>query len=144
MFRLGSRTAAKTISVMAAAISVAAVLVFYAVSDPAHGKFHPKCLFHLLTGLECPGCGSQRALHCLLNGDLLQALHYNALMVAAIPYAVLYAVSLLAVRHASARSSAESSMFSTAGMRRLWLSLSYASSGLRGISLRRSDGCHFP
>lgn len=100
MFRLGSRTAAKTISVMAAAISVAAVLVFYAVSDPAHGKFHPKCLFHLLTGLECPGCGSQRALHCLLNGDLFQALHYNALMVAAIPYAVLYAVSLLAVRHA--------------------------------------------
>ena len=90
MFRIGGRTAAKTISVMAAAISVAAVLVFYAVSDPAHGKFHPKCLFHLLTGLECPGCGSQRALHCLLTGDLAGALHYNFLVTLAIPYILLY------------------------------------------------------
>lgn len=39
-----------------------------------------KCPVHALTGLHCPGCGGQRAVQELLEGDLLGALGQNALM----------------------------------------------------------------
>ena len=45
----------------------------------------PQCLFRRLTGLSCPGCGSQRVAHALLHGDLAGAFRANALLVAAIP-----------------------------------------------------------
>lgn len=50
----------------------------------------------MLTGLECPGCGAQRAIHSLLNGDFVSALHFNVLTVIAIPYLLLYALLLAA------------------------------------------------
>ena len=56
---------------VAAAIVLTAAIFLYSEFDPAGSVFWPKCPFHLLTGLECPGCGSQRAVHSLLNGDLL-------------------------------------------------------------------------
>jgi hypothetical protein len=43
--------------------------------------------------LYCPGCGSQRAFSSLLHGDVLAALRFNVLFVAAIPL-LLYAVIL--------------------------------------------------
>ncbi|MDE5732371.1 MAG: DUF2752 domain-containing protein [Bacteroidales bacterium] len=39
----------------------------------------------MLTGLKCPGCGSQRALHQLLHLNIAEAIEYNALMVFSIP-----------------------------------------------------------
>lgn len=56
----------------------------------------PKCLFHELTGLECPGCGSQRMLHALLHGNIIEAWHYNALFVAMIP--ILIPMTYLEIR----------------------------------------------
>lgn len=46
----------------------------------------PPCPFHALTGLYCPGCGSTRALHHLLNFELVAALKCNFLAVAMLPY----------------------------------------------------------
>lgn len=67
----------------------AAVLVFYYFFDPeAHPGFL-RCPFRSLTGLLCPGCGSQRALHDLLHGRLGEALSHNALAVTALPLAIL-------------------------------------------------------
>lgn len=43
--------------------------------------------FKLLTGYDCPGCGSQRALHALLHGDI-NAFAYNPLFIIAIPYVI--------------------------------------------------------
>jgi hypothetical protein len=39
-----------------------------------------------MTGLKCPGCGSQRAIHYLLNFDILSAIKENAILVISIPY----------------------------------------------------------
>ena len=87
-----------TIVTVAAASAFAAAIFLYALYDPSASRFYPKCPFHLLTGLECPGCGSQRAVHCLLTGDLPGALHYNFLVTAAIPYILLYALICLILR----------------------------------------------
>jgi hypothetical protein len=46
----------------------------------------PPCPFHALTGLYCPGCGSTRALHHLLNFEFVTALKCNFLAVAMLPY----------------------------------------------------------
>lgn len=58
--------------------------------DPSGSGMHPSCPFHRLTGLECPGCGSQRAVHHLLHGRLAEALAHNALLVVAIPLAIVH------------------------------------------------------
>jgi hypothetical protein len=62
----------------AAAIGAMAVVFFF---DPAKNNFYPVCLFHKITGLNCPGCGATRALFALLHGHFLRALHDNALFV---------------------------------------------------------------
>lgn len=55
---------------------------------PAEHAFYPRCVFHALTGLECPGCGGTRALYCLLHFHLAEALHYNALVTLLSPLAL--------------------------------------------------------
>jgi hypothetical protein len=47
---------------------------------------YPPCVFHDLTGLYCPGCGSTRALYQLLHGNILAALHDNIMAVLAVPF----------------------------------------------------------
>jgi len=61
------------------------VLFFF---DPAHHSFYPPCLFHQITGLNCPGCGSTRAMHELLHGHVLAALHSNALLLGSLPLVI--------------------------------------------------------
>jgi len=65
----------------------AAVYVVY-THDPADGGYYPVCVFHKLTGLDCPGCGTLRAVHQLLHGHLLAALRLNALSVCMLPVLV--------------------------------------------------------
>jgi hypothetical protein len=43
------------------------------------------CLFNLLTGLYCPGCGATRAMHALVHFDLAGALGMNALLILSLP-----------------------------------------------------------
>ena len=52
----------------------------------------------MYTGLKCPGCGSQRAIHSLLNFKLLDAIKYNFMVVAAIPVLALFAYDILTRR----------------------------------------------
>lgn len=69
-----------------AAISLLSLLVVYALFDPALESFFPPCPFHSLTGFLCPGCGSQRALHHLINLRPEIAFSYNPLLIISIPY----------------------------------------------------------
>lgn len=62
-------------------------IIYYFVSPMASG--HPvQCPWRLLTGTLCPACGSQRALHALMHGHVLQALSYNYFFILSIPYAL--------------------------------------------------------
>ena len=64
-------------------------MVVYKKYNPSESRFFPKCPFYMLTGFKCAGCGSQRALHYLLNGNFTGAIKQNVLLVAAIPYLII-------------------------------------------------------
>ena len=78
-------TALKKISwagILAVGGAAATVLFF---CDPVRVPIYPQCVFHHMTGLDCPGCGSLRGLHALLHGDFAAALHFNAFLVLSLP-----------------------------------------------------------
>lgn len=59
--------------------------LIYFFFNPADNNLYPKCPFYWLTGLKCPGCGSQRVIHSLLHLNLEAAFKYNALLVFSLP-----------------------------------------------------------
>ena len=76
----------KTVGILLLVIAViSGIAVVYYVFDPSQNTFFPRCPLFALTGLKCPGCGSQRALHQLLHLHLAEAFRYNAMLPIAIP-----------------------------------------------------------
>ena len=66
------------------------VLSYYFFLNPeSDSQYFLGCPFQMATGYQCPGCGSQRALHELLHFHFLEALKFNPLFVLAIPYVVI-------------------------------------------------------
>lgn len=53
----------------------------------------PKCVFKSLTGWDCPGCGTQRAIHAMANGEISRAWSLNPMLFFAIPLVILYFIS---------------------------------------------------
>ncbi len=53
--------------------------------NPATAGFYPTCPFLTLTGWYCPGCGSLRAMHQLLHGNLGAAFDLNPLLLMTLP-----------------------------------------------------------
>ena len=74
----------KTAAFILAVIAAVVLILVYALLDPATLPF-PRCPFWALTGLKCPGCGSQRALHQLLGLHIGEAFRYNAALILSIP-----------------------------------------------------------
>ncbi|MEV6111922.1 DUF2752 domain-containing protein [Streptomyces sp. NPDC052109] len=73
--------------------AVAGAFAYVGAVDPNEPGHYPVCPLYRLTGLYCPGCGGLRSAHAFVHGDLLTALHDNALGVAAyLGFAVLWTV----------------------------------------------------
>jgi hypothetical protein len=73
---------------MALGVALLATLIVLFGFNPAHHGFYPFCVFHRLTGLQCPGCGGLRAAHHLLHGEVMTAFRFNPLFVLAVPFAM--------------------------------------------------------
>jgi hypothetical protein len=83
--KLATRRAAGRYGLMIAAVALAGVGALLFWFNPAEHAFYPQCFFHKVTGWHCPGCGGLRAVHQLLHGHLLAALHLNGLAVFSLP-----------------------------------------------------------
>ncbi len=60
--------------------------------DPVATEGFPRCPVRALTGLQCPGCGTARALHAAMHGRFAEALRYNA----ALPFGLAFLAALVA------------------------------------------------
>lgn len=76
-----------------------AVILLYGLLDPSVWPF-PRCPFLMLTGLQCPGCGSQRAIHHALQGSFGQSMQFNPMFLPGIVYALIgYGTSIFFPGH---------------------------------------------
>ncbi len=81
-------------------LRLALILVVFTVGpalryafNPTEVSFFPPCPLNKLTGLHCPGCGTTRALHHLLHGNVRRAFDLNPLLIASLPL-IVYAAAL--------------------------------------------------
>lgn len=84
-----------------------AVLVMYFLISPNESSLFPSCPFYSYTGWLCPGCGSQRAFHEILHGNIVQAWRYNPIFL----LGLIYLIAFLGLKFI--RSSIVGKMFST-------------------------------
>ena len=56
------------------------LLVVYAVVKWLIPHFKGECIFYMLWGAYCPGCGGTRALLALVHGDILMSIWYHPLI----------------------------------------------------------------
>jgi hypothetical protein len=85
MNRQSSVSVSRIFWVAAGFLTMAAAGVVLYLFDPETAGFYPVCALHQLTGLQCPGCGSLRALHQLTHGNIANAWRLNPLLVAFLP-----------------------------------------------------------
>lgn len=71
--------------VLTGGVAAGTLLVMLYFFAPTEYPFYPRCLLHSMTGLSCPGCGSLRAIHKLLHGDVAAAFRFNPLFLLSLP-----------------------------------------------------------
>ena len=59
--------------------------IFYYLAEPQESVIMPKCILKLITGYQCPSCGTQRAVPARWHGHPKQALAYNYFFIISIP-----------------------------------------------------------
>lgn len=79
----------RTAWVAAGAVALLAACWFLAGHGPANMPFLPRCAFHSVTGLNCPGCGMTRAAYAALHGRIGEAFWMNPLGVILLPMVLL-------------------------------------------------------
>ena len=76
------------IKMLMIATAIFALATLYLFEDVESSTIFPRCIFYSLTGLYCPGCGSQRAFSALIHGNFLQAVNFNLLFILMVPLLV--------------------------------------------------------
>lgn len=71
-----SRHVAVLVKICLIVVGVSALVYLYG-HDPSVNGGYPRCLFHSLTGLWCPGCGVTRGLYAFLHGEYLETVRMN-------------------------------------------------------------------
>jgi hypothetical protein len=75
------------------ALAGAASLAYVGLIDPHRpGSPFPPCMFKLLTGWNCPGCGGLRMTYDVLHGDLAAAVTDNAFALVSLPLLLVWVV----------------------------------------------------
>ncbi len=74
-------------------IAIVALAILFYFLDPLVHPIFPKCIFHSMTGLHCPGCGSQRAIHSLVHLNFAGVVSNNVLFIPAL-LMVVYGISI--------------------------------------------------
>lgn len=56
-------------------------LILVKVYNPEEESFFIPCMLYKLTGVKCPGCGMTRSIHYFVNGNIIQAIWYNLMLI---------------------------------------------------------------
>lgn len=75
-----------------AILVIVMIIIFSVVTffiNPLSNPIAPKCPVLLITGLKCPGCGTQQAIHQLLHGNFFEAFKCNHLIFFLVPLILL-------------------------------------------------------
>lgn len=83
-------TTGRRVLIASAIVAAVALVAVIFVFDPSQTPIYPRCPSKLITGYDCPGCGSLRAAHALVHGDFATAWAFNPALFFAIPLAVLF------------------------------------------------------
>jgi uncharacterized protein DUF2752 len=89
--KVGSEIIGRRLGLLALWLTLALAAIALFVLEPGKSRFLPGCPFRALTGIACPGCGTTRALHQLLHGNLVAAFQFNPLLILSLPL-LLYAL----------------------------------------------------
>lgn len=74
------------LTIIILSLLIAGALVFLFLVNPEESLIAPKCPFKTLTGLNCPGCGGQRAVHAFLHGEFRKGFLFNPILLPALAY----------------------------------------------------------
>lgn len=86
----------RTRKLVFAGVGVVVVITFLVVlffNNPETVGFYPRCPSKMITGYDCPGCGSLRAMHALLHGDPAKAWHFNPAVFAALALLLIISIA---------------------------------------------------
>lgn len=72
--------------VVGTGIGVAAALTYLYFNDPNEPGHFPGCPTKTLFGIDCPGCGSTRAVYALIHGNVTRAADHNVVLVLMVPF----------------------------------------------------------
>lgn len=81
-----TQTGRRYLELLTGLVLLSTALMLLRALNPGTSGVFPPCPFLWLTGWYCPGCGSLRALHQLLHGNLRSAFAFNPFAILASPF----------------------------------------------------------
>jgi len=71
----------KSTFIIIGVLALLGMLSLYVFWNPTETSIFPSCPVYAATGIYCPGCGSQRAAHKILNGNIIEGVRHNYMIV---------------------------------------------------------------